>query len=176
MTLKPKDISPKLIKYIESKYGPIDYENDFFSDDLKTYFKTDYINKETGTISHSSIKLASFKDSFDKLKIALEAFKSLLQNKEVKQDDILVDVYRNLRDTFNKYRTHLRKNYPDQYSQINQQLEEISTSSAVGSYLTPHAFKKPNKGEQYYYKMGWTKVDPKKLRKQSKSFDVKDLH
>lgn len=176
MNIKPKDISPNLIKYIEEKYGSIDYKNDFFSGDLKIYFKTDYVDKETGTISHVPIKLASFKDSFDKLKIALGAFRSLLQNREVKQDDILVDVYRNLRDIFNKYRTHLRKNYPDQYSQINQQLEEISTSSAVGSYLTPHAFKKPNRGEQYYYKMGWTKVDPKKLRKKSKSFDVKDIH
>lgn len=176
MTIKPKDISPQLLKYIESKYGEIDYENDFFSSDLTTYFKTDYIDETTGTISHSPIRLASFKDSFEKIKKALSALKRLIKTKEGKQDDTLISVYQNLKNTFNKYRTHLRNNYPDQYSQISNQLKEISTSGAVGSYLTPHSFrKKPNRGEQYYYKMGWTKVDPKKLRKKSKSFDVKDL-
>ena len=31
--IKPKDISPKLRKFIEDKYGPMD-DKDFFSDDL----------------------------------------------------------------------------------------------------------------------------------------------
>jgi hypothetical protein len=176
MTIKPKDISPQLLKYIESKYGEIDYENDFFSSELTTYFKTDYIDETTGTISHSPIRLASFKDSFDKIKKALSSLNKLVKNQEIKSDTALISIYQNLRDTFNRYRTHLRNNYPEQYSQINKQLEEISTSGAVGSYLTPHSFKrKQNRGEQYYHKMGWTKVDPKKLRKKSKSFDVKDL-
>ena len=37
--LKPKDVDPGLIKRLSSQYGEIDMENDFFNDDLTTYFK-----------------------------------------------------------------------------------------------------------------------------------------
>ena len=39
-TLKPKDVSPNLLKRLEDLYGPIDVERDFFSADLDTYYKT----------------------------------------------------------------------------------------------------------------------------------------
>ena len=48
--IKPKDIDPELIKRLEDKYGPMDMVNDFFTDDLDTYFKTDGINKETNSV------------------------------------------------------------------------------------------------------------------------------
>jgi hypothetical protein len=45
--IKPKDLNPKLAKFIEDKYGPMD-DKDFFSDDLDTYFKTDEVSISTG--------------------------------------------------------------------------------------------------------------------------------
>ena len=38
--VKRKDIDPKLITWIEDRYGPWD-DRDFISDDGDTYFKTD---------------------------------------------------------------------------------------------------------------------------------------
>ena len=36
--LKPKDVSPALLKRLEDLYGPIDTQRDFFSGNLDTYF------------------------------------------------------------------------------------------------------------------------------------------
>jgi hypothetical protein len=169
--LKVKDVSPSLIKRIENSYGPLDPENDFFTLDLDTYYKTSSVNKTTGSVSHDVIKLASFGDSLEKISNALKALKSLMKSDEAGKDQNIQDVARELKDTFNKYRTHLRKNYPDQYDDIKRQLEEMSTTGGgAGSasftggtgmqYATPYAFrmkgKKPN--DKAYKELGYTVV------------------
>ena len=175
-TLKPKDVDPAFLKRIEDMHGPVDMENDFFSDDLDTYFKTSEIDKETGKIGHDIIKLASFGDSLQKLSAAFKALKGLMGTEEGRRDSNIQAVTDELKKVFNKYRTHLRKNYPDQYRMIKNQLEEISTSSAGGEYSTPFAFN-PNKKAKgaavnYYYKLGY-KDAPKP--KSSKTIDVVNL-
>ena len=169
--LKVKDVSPSLIKRIENSYGPLDPENDFFTLDLDTYYKTSSVNKTTGSVSHDVIKLASFGDSLEKISNALKALKFLMKSDEAGKDQNIQDVARELKDTFNKYRTHLRKNYPDQYDDIKRQLEEMSTTGGgAGSasftggtgmqYATPYAFrmkgKKPN--DKAYKELGYTVV------------------
>ena len=84
--LKPKDVKPSLIKRLEAAYGPMDMENDFFSADLDTYFKTDEINPETGQITHKIIKLASFGDSLEKMSNAVKALKILMSADEASSD------------------------------------------------------------------------------------------
>lgn len=175
-TLKPKDVDPAFLKRIEDMHGPVDMKNDFFSDDLDTYFKTSDIDKETGKIGHDIIKLASFGDSLQKLSAAFKALKGLMGTEEGRRDSNIQAVADELKKVFNKYRTHLRKNYPDQYRMIKNQLEEISTSSAGGEYSTPFAFN-PNKKAKgaavnYYYKLGY-KDAPKP--KTSKTIDVVNL-
>jgi len=133
--LKPKDVDPALIKRIETQYGPVDMVNDFFSSDLKTYFKTDNINPETGSISHELIQLASFTESFTKLYSTVQAFKNLLTSPEGKNDKVVNDTLVKLKDLFNAYRTYLRKYYPDQYEAVKSQLDEIS-SIASNSFFT----------------------------------------
>jgi len=156
-TLKPKDIDPALIKRVEAKYGPVK-DTDFFSDNLDTYFKTSEINKETGSISHDVIKLASFGDSLKQMSQAVTALKQLLGTDDAKNDKAIQAISKELKDVFNKYRTHLRKFYPDQYNQIKQQLEELSTtgggagaasfSPGTGAqYATPFAFNKNKKAK-----------------------------
>ena len=49
--LKPKEVDSALIKRLETQYGPVDMENDFFSSDLKTYFKTTSVDPETGSVN-----------------------------------------------------------------------------------------------------------------------------
>ena len=49
--LKPKDVNPALIDRLNQRYGEVDMENDFFNDDLTTYFKFSGEDSETGTRS-----------------------------------------------------------------------------------------------------------------------------
>ena len=150
--LKPKDVDPGLIKRLSSQYGEIDMVNDFFNDDLTTYFKTEKVDKNTKSISHEIVPLASFSKSLKLLSKAAKSLKSLSKTKEGKADTNIGELSNKLKDVFNKYRTHIRKNYPDQYNQLKQQLEEISsTGGGVGAasltpgtgmqYATPYAFK-----------------------------------
>lgn len=54
---KFKDLPRDLITYIELLHGPIDIQNDFFSEDLKTYFKTYFYDPETKSSGQYIIKL-----------------------------------------------------------------------------------------------------------------------
>jgi len=153
--LKPKDVKPSLIKRLEAAYGPVK-DTDFFSADLDTYFKTDEINPETNSVQHKIIKLASFGDSLEKMSDAVRALKILMTTDEAEKDQNIKVIARSLKDVFNQYRSHLRKNYPDQYEEIKRQLEEMSTTgggagaaSFTGGtgmqYATPYAFKRKKK-------------------------------
>jgi len=151
--IKPKDLNPKLKKFIEDKYGPMD-DKDFFSDDLDTYFKTDTsYESEGGGISHSIIRLPSFNELAIQLKKTRDLANELVRGEVVRDDNILRGIYDQQREVFNKFRTHLRKEYPAFYDQLKQQLteediDETSTSGAAGSYLTPYAFRRPKKKQK----------------------------
>ena len=153
--LKPKDVEPSLIKRLEAAYGPVK-DTDFFSADLDTYFKTSSIDPETNSVGHDIIKLASFGDSLEKMSDAVKALKILMTTDEAEKDQNIKVIARSLKDVFNQYRSHLRKNYPDQYAEIKRQLEEMSTTgggagaaSFTGGtgmqYATPYAFKRKKK-------------------------------
>ena len=168
---KAKDLNPVFLKRLEDTYGPMDRENDFFSDNLDTYYKTDELNPETNSYGRTLIKLPGFEDSFTKLSDAVRALKLLMDFKNIENDESIQKIARELKDVFNKYRTHLRKNYPDQYKQIKSTLEEISTTGGGAGaasftpgtgmqYATPYAFRKkgskPN--DKIYKKMGYKSV------------------
>lgn len=186
-TIPPEDLDPQFIKRIEDSYGPMDMENDFFADNLETYYKTTSISPEGG-IEHKIIQLGSFKNSLQALQNALESLIDLSKSKQGENDSTLGDLVSKLKDVFNKYRTHLRKSYPDQYSVIKNLIDEISTtgggsgaasfSPGTGAqYATPFAFNRNKKSDgsaaQYYYKLGYKKV-PKKIK--GSGLEVKKLY
>jgi len=187
-TLKPSEVDPSLIARINKQYGSIDMENDFFNDDLSTYFRTDKINDKTGSISHKVIPLASFADSLKELSQAVKSLKGLTKTKEGGSDDTVKDLALKLKEVFNKYRTHIRKNYPDQYQAIKDTLEEISsTGGGAGAasftpgtgmqYATPNAFSGKKKGKYadggvYTKKFGY-KLVPNKIK--DSGLEVKQL-
>jgi hypothetical protein len=145
--LKPKDIDPALLKRLEDQYGPMDMENDFFDRTLLNYYKTTDVDKETNSSTQKTIKLPSLGDSLKKMSTALKSLKGLLGTDVARNDAEIQKVLDNFKNVFNRYRTHLRKSYPDQYRQIKNQLEEndvdeVSTSGGAGSYQTPFAFNK----------------------------------
>ena len=151
--LKPGDVDSALIKRLEAQYGPVDMEHDFFSNDLKTYFKASNVNPETGAVTHEIIKLASFGESLQNIHKALKSIQSLALTPEGKSDKKVIETLVKVREAFNGFRTYLRKYYPDQYEVIKSQLDEISTvgggagqagftSGTSGeNYATPYAFK-----------------------------------
>ena len=184
---KASDIDPNFIKKIEDQYGEVDMTNDYFDLEDSVYYKTVDINKETGGIKHKLIQLPSFGESLKKLSIALNSIRKLATTDAGKKDPKVADLLGQIRDTFNSYRTHLRKNYPDLYSGVKNQLEEISVTGGgvagatftpgVGAqYATPYAFN-PNKkakgtARNYYYKLGFKPV-PKKIK--GSGLEVKQL-
>ena len=135
-TFKAADVDPALIQRIEKTYGPVDTKNDFFSADLKTYFKTEKINPDTGAITHQIIKLASFTDSLDKLNTAVNALSDLVKSPGGKDDAVVVKLYDSLKQVFNTFRTHLRKYYPDQYAAIKDKLDEISSIASNSGFIS----------------------------------------
>lgn len=156
-TLKATEVDPALIQRIEKIYGPVDTKNDFFSSDLKTYFKTVNVDPETGSVESKIIKLASFTDSLEKLYSATTALSDLVKSPGGKDDAVVIKLYDALKTVFNSFRTHLRKYYPDQYAAIKDKLDEMSTvgggagqatftSGTEGeNYATPYAFGKKKK-------------------------------
>jgi hypothetical protein len=135
-TLKPKDVDQALIKRLEAQYGPVDMVNDFFSSDLKTYFKTDNVNPETGAINHQIIKLASFGESLQNIYKALKSIQVLALTPEGKNDKKVIETLVKVREAFNGFRTYLRKYYPDQYEVIKSQLDEISSISSTSGFTS----------------------------------------
>ena len=135
-TLRATDVDSALIQRIEKTYGPVDIKNDFFSADLKTYFKTKSVDPETGSVDSQVIKLASFTDSLEKLYNATTALSDLVKSPGGKDDAIVVKLYDGLKQVFNSFRTHLRKYYPDQYDAIKDKLDEISTISSNSGFTS----------------------------------------
>ena len=150
---KGKNIDPKLKAWIEQKYGPWD-DRDFLSDDGDTYFKTDAdYESEGGGISHKIIRLPSFSELIKQLKATKEAANDLVKGESVRDDEVLRSIADELRLEFNKFRTHIRKEYPAFYAQLKGQLteeeiDEVSTSGAAGAFLTPYAFRVPKKKQK----------------------------
>jgi len=144
--LKPKDLNPKLLKFIEDKFGEIDYENDFFSSNLDKYYKTSNINSKTGGVSHKIYPLSNFGDSFKKMSQALQSLNKLAADEN---DPTIKSTASQLKTIFNTYRTYLRKNYPEQYKKIKNKLTELYLHELEGmSYNTKYAFKKELKEEE----------------------------
>jgi len=135
-TFSATEVDPALIQRVEKTYGPVDMKNDFFSSDLKTYFKTKSVDPETGSVDSQVIKLASFTDSLEKLYSATTALSDLVKSPGGKDDASVVKIYDNLKTIFNSFRTHIRKYYPDQYAAIKDKLDEISGISSNSGFTS----------------------------------------
>jgi len=135
-TLNATEVDPTLIQRVEKTYGPVDMKNDFFSSDLKTYFKTKSVDPETGSVDSQVIKLASFTDSLEKIYTATQALSALVKSPGGKDDAVVVKLYDDLKTLFNSFRTHLRKYYPDQYAAIKDKLDEISSISSNSGFIS----------------------------------------
>jgi len=171
--IKPRDLNSDFLKNIEKKYGEIDVVNDFFDSGLTTYYKTSNIN-DVGSVTHDIIRLPSFSELFKNLGKAKNSAQELSIDSSLKNDEKFQSQASNVIKTFNLFRTFFRKNYPNQYNIVKNQIKEMTTTGAGGSYLTKYAFGKAPISQ--YTKIGYKPVNQKSLRKKSKGIDYVDLY
>lgn len=166
----------------------------------KTELETD---PETGKVSWEVEYKANYNSLYKKFSELNSEFKDFLIFDEIKKDPKFKEIYAGFNYLFNQFKSHLRGNYPKEYKLaqlalkeiqlrelIHKKLQEISATGAGAdagtftpgegaNYATPNAFNpnKKAKGAQniYYYKLGWKPVDAKKLHRQAKGLEHKDL-
>ena len=80
------------------------------------------IDPETGAISWDIKNVPAIGSTFKEFQ-DLRKFITAL-SRETK-DEVIDDIANDIRDIFNKYRTHIRKNYPESYKRFTMNEEEV---------------------------------------------------
>ena len=182
-------IPPEFLKKIEAKYGPIS-KGSYFTNNFSTYWEKlapDYKGEvDKGYISVSnSYQLPNFAKIFKGFTEMNDNIEFISRNKDVKNDNNIQAIFKEFRDIFNKYRTHLRKTYPAEYELILKSggllgklgggIEEMSTTGGGAGaatftpgtgaqYATPFAFRKKGKkaDDKAYKELGFKQVKENK--------------
>ena len=134
-------------------------------------------NPKTRSLSSTVKYKPDFKKAFDDLEDAKDSIEAIASKDELMNDKQIKRIKDLVKDAFNKYRSHLRNNYSDEYKKIKSRgnMEETSVSGDAGAYDTPYAFSK-NKNRKYKpVNQGFTTVNSKQLRKKAKGTDYIDL-
>lgn len=108
--------SPNLAKQIGAEVGDITY-----SKDGETRYTVDAINPESGQVSWKVTNLPAFDKLFDEVTDAASTAKGVYT--KVKDDEKFRMFYEELKQIRNKIRTHLRKEYPEDYKRMT--MEEV---------------------------------------------------
>jgi len=90
------------------------------------------IDPETGAITWSIEDVADFENAHNTLVKAKNYLDSLISSPEAKGDFQLRTIAKEVRDAYNQYRTHLRKNYPEEYNKISSVKEDSTITSSSG--------------------------------------------
>ena len=141
------------------------------------------IDPETGQITWDVDYDADYLKLFKEITEMLETAKQVAQ---VTDEPFFKDYYEDIRKRRNQLRTYLRNNKAEEYERIKGMTEIMTTGGTASftpgtgaQYATPFAFNKNKKAKgtasNYYYKLGYKPVDKKKLRKQAKGIEVKQL-
>jgi polyhydroxyalkanoate synthesis regulator phasin len=141
------------------------------------------INPETGTISWD----IEYVPAFDSVYKEFDELRKAIAQLDQKTDDSTVDdIATKIKAEFNRYRTHIRKNYPEAYKKF--QTNEVSMTNSGGAtftpgtgaqYATPRAFtkkgKKQNDATKYILKKFGYKLAPSIPNRKSKAIDYKQV-
>ena len=140
------------------KVGQVTYSDDGTSKSTITD-----IDPETGAVRWRIDQLPGFDKLYDEITDLVTTAKRTYV--KTKDDKKFREFYDDIRVIRNKIRTHLRNEYPDQYKRIvrvsENEVDEISTSGAAGSYLTPYAFRKKGQkaNDKAYKELGYEEVN-----------------
>ena len=113
-------------KLKEIKYTPSGFKvGDTKTQKGKKSTVTD-IDPVTGTVTWSVEGVAAFDTVFTNFNKLRQLLKTLEVTGDAKDDTTIDSISDNVNDLFNKFRTHLRRNYPDQYKKLSSIGENIS--------------------------------------------------
>ena len=117
---------------------------------------------KTGGITWSVEDVAAFDTVFNNFNKLRQLLKTLEATGDAKEDTTIDSISDDVNDLFNKFRTHIRRNYPEQYKKLASIKEdEVDEGEGIG-YMTPRAFGK-NKKDVYTSQYGY-KLVPKKIK------------
>jgi len=133
------------------------------------------IDPETGGITWDIEEIPDFESVFRNLKKTKDFMDTLSKSKDLRGDSTIQKIQQEITNSFNELRTHVRKNYPDEYARIKMVNEESATGGGTAGasfsagegeqYATPFAFNKNKKAKgaasNYYYKLGFKPVPEK---------------
>ena len=111
---------------------------------------------ETGKISSKVVRKPSISNMIKDLEAEIQDFKKLVEDKP--EDVVLYNISEELNEIYNKFRTHIRKNYPEEYKKVQEaSMTGTGASFTPGVsmvYATPYAFgdnkRKKKKGYMGY--------------------------
>lgn len=111
---KIKEASPNLAQQGNYKMGDITY-----SKDGNTRFTVDSINPQTGQVGWKVSELPNFNKLFDEVTDATSSAKGVYT--KTKDDEKFREIYDDLKLIKNKLRTHLRREYPEDYKRMTME-------------------------------------------------------
>ena len=130
------------------------------------YFVDEPADPETGRVTSKVVKKPSLSNMVKDLEAELQDFEEILKDKP--DDVVLYNISEELKEIFNKFRTHVRKDYPEEYKKIQE--EELDEANVTGTgasfnagnspaYATPFAFGDDKKKKmKAYTSVGYKKV------------------
>ena len=140
--------APNLAKQGNYKIGDITY-----SKDGDTRFAVDDINPESGQVSWKVTTLPNFDKLFDDVTDAAMSAKGVYT--KVKGDEKFREFYEELKQTRNKIRTHLRKEYPEDYKRMTlNEAEEKDNTIPEAALILPRGKEVILQAEEQDYKRG----------------------
>jgi hypothetical protein len=122
------------------------------------YFVDEPADPETGRVTSKVVNKPSLSNMVKDLEAEIQDFKVLVEDKP--DDVVLYNISEELKEIYNNFRTHIRKNYPDEYKKV----QEVNTTGTGASfspgnspaYATPKAFGK--KKDKDIEVLGYKKV------------------
>ena len=116
------------------------------------YFIDEPADPETGAVKSKVVYKRSFANMVKDIEAETIDMKKL--SDENSDDVVLYKISEELKELFNKFRSHVRKNYPEEYKKLEE--EEIEEANVTGTgasvssgpgfgFMTPFAFKKKRK-------------------------------
>jgi len=144
-TLGLEELPKSFRASIEKRYGVSKWpDKDFVSSDMKTYFKTYSVNKNTGQIGHKTISLPSFEGLYTNFSDIVGDIKALMNNQDVRTDKRARELFELIKTNFRKLQNYLRNERPDQYELMKMRR---SMEEAVGDLVKLRD--KNGKGEEH---------------------------
>ena len=97
------------------------------------YFVDEPADPETGRVTSKVVRKVSLSNMFKDLEAEIQDFEEIIKDKP--DDTVLYNISEELKEIFNTFRTHVRKNYPEEYKKVNEgDLDEMNTTGSGASY------------------------------------------